>query len=98
MQYLEYLIGLFYDGLENFFKSFTIVSGRATLRVLAFSGFYLMIAVIGEITELFTFIDIKSAALAFVFMLLINCISNIQRKDIEKFKKLLKGDEDVSGS
>lgn len=93
MEYFEYFIGLFYDGLENFFKTFTIVSGKSTLTVLGFSILYLFIATISKITELFTFIDIYSALLAVVILFLINCISTIQRKDIEKFKRLLKGDE-----
>lgn len=94
MEYFEYFVSLFYDGLENFFKSFTIVSGRATLRVLYFSLVYLVVAIIAQISELFSFIDVWSALLAVVILLLINCISTIQRKDIEQFKKLLKGDND----
>lgn len=94
MQLLDYLLGLFYDGLENFFKSFTIVSGRATLRVLYFSIVYLILAIISHITKLFTFLDVWSALLAVGILLVINCISVIQKKDIDKFKKLLKGDDE----
>jgi low affinity Fe/Cu permease len=92
LEYLTYFLSKLFDGLENFFKSFTIVSGRATLRVFYFSLIYLGIAIISKLTGLYTFLDVWSALLAVGVLLLINCISVIQRKDIEKFKKLLKGD------
>lgn len=94
MEYLHYFVALFYDGLENFFKSFNIVSGRATLRVLYFSILYFFLAVVSKITNKFTFVDIWSSLLAVTILLIINCVSVIQRKDIDKFKKLLKGDID----
>ena len=83
---------MFYNGLENFFKSFTIVSGKATLRVLYFSFLYFLLSILSEITGLFVFINIWSSLLAMILLSVINCVSVIQRKDIDKFKKLLKGD------
>lgn len=94
MEYLEYFINALYNGIEEFFKSFTMVSGKATLRVLYFSIGYLFVALVSKITGYFTFLNIWSALSAVIVLVLINCISVIQIKDINKFKKLLKGDND----
>ena len=93
MEYLHYFIIIIYDGLEDFIKSFSIVSGKLTLRVWIYSIVYLIISIIGHFTNKFTFASIPSAVIACVFLFLVNCISNIQFKDIEKFKNILKGEE-----
>lgn len=87
---MEFLL----DNLENFFDSFTIVNGRVNLRVLLFSFIYLAIAIVSKLLNIYCFIDIKSAICACVLLFIINCISTIQVSDINKFKKLLKGDND----
>lgn len=92
MEYYEYIVNLVYDLLEDFFSNFTIVSGKTTLRVLYFSIGYLVVTTIATILGKHTYVDIKACILATVILLLINCIYVIQRKDIEKFKLLLKGD------
>ena len=92
MEYVDIVVSLIYDWLEDFFKFFTLVSGRSTFRVLLFAVLYLIIAVIAEITDKFTFVSVWSGVVAVVIMLIITCVSSVQRKDIMNFKKLLKGD------
>lgn len=93
MKYLDYFIGIFYDMIEEFFDMFNIVSGRNTMRVFYFTLLYLFLAVLCKIIGVYTFVDIKSAVAACIIALLMNCVSINQRKEIEKFKKLLKGDD-----
>lgn len=97
MEYFDYLLGLFYDGLENFFKSFTLVSGKATIRVLYFSIFYLLVSIAASLTNHFTFANIRSCVLALVIAIIINCVSSAQKNGIKRFKELLKGDEESDG-
>lgn len=92
MVYFDYVVSKVFDILEDFFNTFTLVSGKTTLRVLYFSIVYLIISILSSITKLFSFSSIGSSLLAVVILIIINCISVITRKDIDKFKKLLKGD------
>lgn len=93
MEYLDYLVEKLYDGLEDFFKSFSIVSGRATFKVALFTLIHLFLAVLSELLDKFTFVDIWSALLANFIIFIIISISVVQNKDIDKFKRLLKGDD-----
>lgn len=94
MEYISYIVSLLFDGLEVFFKSFTLVSGKATLRVLYFTIAYLIVGVVCKVLGKFTFLDVWSALLAVIVMFIVNSISVIKFKDITKFKSLMKGDID----
>lgn len=93
MEYLDYFISKFYDSLENFFNTFEFVSGKANVRVLIITIFYLFISSIATITHRFNFMDIKSSIIAVVLVAIINIVSKSQRMEIDKFRKSLKGDE-----
>lgn len=88
---IEFLLNVLYKELQDFFDTFSLVSGRASLRVVLFSGMYLILSFIGLVFEIHTFANWISSLIAFCFILLMVGISTFTRRDIQQVKQWMKG-------
>ena len=91
---MEYIVTKFYDALNEFVSSFSLVSGRAHIRVLAISFVYFAISVIGEVSGGKVIVKPMSAFIAMVVIALACCVSKVQASSIRKLREYLKGDGD----
>lgn len=94
MDWVIYILDCIVDFLEEFFNIYKSASGKAGNKVLVYSFIYFGISVFCSLLGKFTFVDVKSAILATVILFILNIHSNVKKKQITKFIKVIGGNED----